>query len=303
MRRITSRLLQMALVVAVATAVAASPAAATKVISNKTVSNLRLAAGTHDRVYDHCTFTGGTSTTAVIHLSSACHDITFRDCVVAGGPSNGISINDSSGNIHDITFLRCHIRAQKRMGFECTSRPVSSSRGYHGIRILRCVFAPQGSEAISFDGGTGCVDNVVNRTVVKGAGTNSQYSWGQGVECNGPRRFRFTNNKVYQCRGSLLNLQMHSTADCGWVVTGNRIDASVHVQSVRQGSDAVGVCAINVNGGVFRDNYVRSDAPGGRVAWFGNCDNMDWRGTTWHDDRGGSYKTPQLANGSTGIRF
>ena len=303
MRRISSRLIQAAVVIAILTAVAASPAAATRVIKGKTFRDARIAYGTHDRVYDHCTFTGGGATRAVLELTNACHHITFRDCVIGSGPWNGISINDRGGNIYDIEFLRCRISTQGRMGFECTSRPVSSTVGYHGIKIVRCVFSPQGSEAISFDGGTGCVDNTIDRTVIKGAGVNGSQQYGAGVEVNGVRCFRFTRNKVYQCRGALLNLQMHTSADCGWVFTGNRLDASVLMQNVPMQSNAQVVCAESVYGGSFRGNQVISAAPGGGVAWFGECHGMDWRDTEWRDARGGSYARPYQEDGSSGNLF
>lgn len=299
MRRISRRLLELAVVIAILTAVAASPAAATQIISHKTIRNARIPSGTHDRIYDHVTFTGGSANRAVLELTRACHDITFRDCVIASGPWNGISINDNGGNIHNITFLRCRILPQKRMGFECTSRPVSSTRGYHDIKILRCIFSPQGSEAISFDGGTGCVDNRVDHTIVKGAGTNLSQPYGAGVECNGVRRFRFTNNTVYQCRGALLNLQMHVSTDSGWVFTGNRLDASVHIQKVPMNATAQVVCANGVHGGVFRGNRVIAAAPGGGVAWWGACYGMNWRTTTWNDARRGSYDNPYQEAGSS----
>lgn len=300
LRRISSRLVEMAVLITILTAVAASPAAATKVIANKTIRNAVIPAGAHDRVYDHVRFTGGGATRAVLEIARACHDITFRDCVIESGPWNGISINDNNGNIHDITFLRCRILPQKRMGFECTSRPASSSTGYHGIRILRCVFSPQGSQAISFDGGTACVDNRVDHTIIKGAGTNPEFPWGAGFECNGPSRFRFTNNTVYQCRSALLNLQMHSSVDCGWVFTGNRLDASVRVQKVPMEANAQVVCMHNVYGGTFRGNRVIAAAPGGSVAWWGGCHGMDWRTTSWKDARRGSYDDPYEQYGSSG---
>jgi hypothetical protein len=303
LRRISSRLFQIAVVVAIFTAVAASPAAATKVIKGKTFKDARIPSGTHDRVYDHCTFTGGGATRAVLELTNACHHITFRDCIIDSGPWNGISINDTGGNIHHIRFLRCRIRTQGRMGLECTSRPVSNETGYHNVRIIRCVFSPQGSQAISFDGGTGCKDNAVDRSVIKGAGVNRDQQYGAGVEVHGVSDFRFTNNKVYQCRGSLLNLQMHTTAGCGWVFNGNTLDASVHKQKVRMESDAQVVSADSVYGGNFRKNKIVAAAPGGGVAWFGECHRMDWRQTTWRDARGGSYMKPYQEQGSSGNLF
>ena len=303
MRRISSRLVLAAVVLAVLAAVAASPAAATRVISHKTIRNARIPAGTHDVVYDHCRFVGGGATRAVLELTNACHAITFRDCVIASGPWNGISINDRGGNIYNIKFVRCRVLPQKRMGLECTSRPVSATTGYHGIQVIGCIFSPQGSEAISFDGGPGCVRNRVNRTVIRGAGTNLKDPYGAGVECNGISRFTFTNNKVYQCRGPLLNLQRHTTADSGWVFNGNRLDASVHIQKVRMQSNAQVVCADSVVGGNFRGNTIIASAPGGGVAWWGECHNMDWRNSTWRDARRGSWDNPYQEDGSSGNRL
>jgi uncharacterized membrane protein len=307
LRRISSRLTApaalIAILVALLAAVAASPAAATTTVSNKTINNLTLAAGTHARIYKNCTFTSTNSSRAVIQIDKAAYDIAFRDCVIKSGQWNGITINDRSGNIHDITFLRCVVKPQKRMGFECTSRPTSSTQGYKNIKILSTVFAPQGSEAISFDGGPGCVNNVVDSTLIKGAGTNPAFPWGQGFECNGPRNMRFTNNTVYQTRGAMLNLQMHTTASSGWVFTNNRLDAATRVQSTPMKSDAQVVVGINVYGGSFRNNRVTGAQPGGGVAWFGNCHSMVWSGTIWRDSRGGSYARPMEQQGSSGNTF
>lgn len=306
MHRIASRaLLTVALVTLVVTlaAAVAGPAAATRVIGDRTFKNFRLPEGAHDRVYENCTFVGGRSHTAVLTIDRAAHHITFRNCVIKSGKWNGVTINDRHGNIHDITFYRCRIRPQKRMGFECTSRPVDATRGYHGIRVLRCIVDPQGSEAISFDGGTGCVDNRVSGTLIRGAGTNRDMPWGQGFELHGVARFKFTNNTVYQTRGALLNLQMHTTEDCEWTFTGNRLDASVHKQKVRMSPTAQVVCGKGINGGEFHDNRIIADRPGGGVAWFGDCHDMDWRGNRWLDARRGIWDDPFLEMGSSGNLF
>lgn len=283
--------------------VVASPASASTTIAYKTITNLRIAAGTHDVVYDHVTFKVSRPGRAVVEIGNACYGIVFRDCLITSGSWNGVSINDRNGSIHDITFLRCHILRQKRMGLECTSRPVSATAGYHGIQVLSCVFEPQGSEAVSFDGGTGCVDNVVDSTVIKGAGTNRAQPWGSGFELNGPGRFTFSNNHVYQCRGSLLNLGRHSTGDSGWLFSGNVLDASRHYQKVPMGRLAQVVCADGVWGGTYPANTIISHAPGGGVAWFGDCHGMDWRGTAWKDRRGGLYVRPWQEQGSANNLF
>jgi hypothetical protein len=292
-----------AAVLMAAAAALAGPAAATKVIRDKTFTNFRLPEGAHDRVYERCTFTSTSSTRAVLQIDKAAHDITFRNCLIKSGKWNGISINDRHGNIHDITFYRCRIRPQRRMGFECTSRPTDATRGYHGIRIMGCTFDPQGSEAISFDGGPGCVNNRVSGTLIKGAGTNLDMPWGQAFELNGITRFRFVNNTIYQSRGSLLNLQMHTSVDCRWTFTGNRLDASVHKQKVRMSPTAQVVCGKGIHGGEFHDNTIIADKPGGGVAWFGDCHDMDWRGNRWRDSRRGSWDEPFLEMGSSGNLF
>lgn len=284
-------------------AIVAGPVEATKVIRNKTFKNFRLPEGACDRVYEDCTFTGGGPRRAVLQIDRAAHHITFRDCLIKSGPWNGISINDHLGNIHDITFKKCRIRPQKRMGFECTSRPVHDTAGYHGIKIIRCTFDPQGSEAISFDGGPGCVDNRVSGTLIRGAGTNKAFPWGQGFELNGITRFRFVNNTIYQTRSSLLNLQMHSDVDCGWTFTGNRLDASKHRQKVPMEANAQVVCGKGIHGGKFHDNVIIADRPGGGVAWFGDCHDMDWRRNRWRDKRRGMWDDPFLEMGSSGNLF
>ena len=291
------------LVALAAAAAAALPAAATTTIANRTITNLRIAAGTRDVVYDHVTFKVSGSGRAVVEIGNACSNIVFRDCVITSGSWNGVSINDHNGSIHDITFLRCRFWRQKRMGLEVTSRPVSATAGYHGIKVLSCVFAPQGSEAISFDGGTGCVDNVVDGTVIRGAGTNRAQPYGAGFELNGPGRFSFTNNHVYQCRDALLNLQRSSTAASGWMFSGNVLDASRHYQKVPMNNRAQVVCADGVWGGTFPANTVIARAPGGGVAWFGDCHDMDWRGTAWKDRRGGLYLRPWQEQGSANNLF
>jgi hypothetical protein len=303
LRRISSTAVLVAIVIAALAAVAATPASATTFIRNKTFKDFRLPEGAHDRVYERCTFTGGGARTSVLRIDRAAHDIKFRYCEIKGGPWNGISVNDRLGNVHDITFYRCRIRAQKRMGLEVTSRPVDATRGYHGIRVMSCTFEPQGSEAISFDGGPGCAGNRVSGTLIKGAGTNPDMAWGQGFELNGPTDFRFTNNTIYQTRGSLLNLQMHTTADCGWTFTGNRLDASVHRQKVSMDSKAQVVCGKSVYGGEFHDNTIIAAEPGGGVAWFGDCHDMDWRENRWRDSRRGMWDDPFLEMGSSGNQF
>src|ERR1039457_7157454 len=134
--RTSSRLAGLIIVVALIAVVFAPSAFATKIISYKTIKNAHLAAGTHDVIYDHVTFIGGSSTRAVLTIDQAAYNITIRySTIAAGGGWNGVSINDRLGNVHDITFLHDVFRTQRRMGIEVTSRPVSPTEGYRNINI------------------------------------------------------------------------------------------------------------------------------------------------------------------------
>jgi hypothetical protein len=292
-----------AVLAAAVAVVCAAPAQATTVIRGKTFTDFQIHAGAHDVVYEDCTFVGGHPQISVVRIDRACRNITFRDCEIQSGPWNGVSVNDRHGNIHDIVFERCTFRAQARMGFECTTRPVDSGKGYRGIKLIRCVFEPQGSEAISFDGNSACVGNGVFGSVIRGAGTNPDFPWGQGVEVNRVGKFRFVNNKVYQCRGALLNLQRESRANCRWTFTGNRLDATVHKQAVPMDPLAQVVCAVGVWGGEFHNNVIRSSHPGAGVAWFGDCHRMDWRRNKWQDARRGAWDEPLQQWGCSGNLF
>lgn len=272
-------------------------------IHDTTIDNLDTV-GLHDVCFERVTFTGGGPMTAVISLTSAAYNLIFKDCVIAtGGGWNGVTINDSNGDIHDITFDGCTFMPQGRMGFECTSRPTDAANGYERIHVINSIFEPQGSEAVSFDGGPNARDCIFSGNLIKGAGTNPAEEWGAGFELNGPSNFTVTNNTFWQTRHSIWNLQRHVTDDCGWVFNGNMLDASNQFQSVPMESDAQAVLTLSVHGGDFQNNIVISAPPGGGAAWMSDSHDMDWRGTTWTDFRGGSYEVPTQADGSSGNLF
>lgn len=299
MRRTSTRLAGLVALIVIVGGIATAPAAATTTIAHRTIKNLRIPAGRHDVIYDHVTFTGGSSTTAVVTISKSAYNITFRYCTIAtGGGWNGVSINDNLGKVHNITFDHVTFKAQKRMGIEITSRPVSTTQGYHHINITNSIFEPQGSEAVSYDGGAGAKNCTFANNTVKGAGTNLAQQWGAAFEVNGPSKFIVKNNRFYQSRGAIWNLQRHVTAASGWVFSGNVLDASHHVQKVPMKASSQVVSTINVYGGVFAHNAITADAPGGGVAWLGDSYNMDWRTSTWVDPRGGSYRNPKQSGGT-----
>ncbi len=282
------------------TATAPSVPAGWVYVHDTTIRNLR-AAGMRDTYFWNVTFTGGSATAAVIEFNGAASNVIFDHCTVAtGGGWNGVSINDTNGDIHDVTFRHVLFKSQGRMGIEITSRPTTAPVGYRNVSITDSTFEPQGSEAVSYDGGPGAGRSSFSGNVIQGAGVNPAQEFGAGFEVNGPSDMTVTGNTIYQSRGPAWNLQRHVTAPSGWVFSGNLLDASHHVQAVPMSALAQVVGTCNVYGGRFDHNTVIADAPGGSVAYIDGSHDMDWRTTTWHDARGGGYARPKEAAGSSG---
>ena len=227
-------------------------AGATTTISGRTFTTYDVPAGTHDVVYERCTFTGGTSSMAVLTLDHACHGLTFRDCTIAsGGGWNGITINVSDGDIHDVAFVDCRVAAQGRMGFECTGRPVSDTVGYQHIDLVGCTFAPQGGEAISYDGGAGCGACTIDHCIINGAGDSTGQQYGAGLEINGPVDITVSNTTLYGCRDGGFNLNCHA-AVCAWTFQNDVVDFSQLKQSIPvDSSSARLILAGGMNGSLW----------------------------------------------------
>jgi len=273
-------------------------------VQGQTINNL-VTNGLSNRYYYKCTFTGGSATSAVLSFTGTSANLIFDSCTIArGGGWNGVTINDASGRVHDITFSGCLFKAQARMGFECTSRPTTASTQYQRINILNSTFEPQGNEAVSYDGGAAAGNCTFSGNVIQGAGNDPSQTYGASFEINGPSNMTVTGNRILQCRGSLLNLQMHTTSDCGWVFTDNVFDASQRLQSTAMSASSQVVLGFNVYGGQFARNTMVSAAPGGGVAYLSNCRNMDWRTSGWRDatSRAG-YATPTQVGGCTSNQF
>jgi hypothetical protein len=261
-------------------------------VANQTIKNL-VTNGLSNRYYYNCVFVGGSSVTAVLHFAGTSSNLVFDSCEIAAGPQNGITINDANGRIRDITFTGCVVRSQPRMGFECTSRPTSASQQYQRINLIGCTFNPQGNEAVSYDGGAAAGGSTVTRCTIEGAGANAAEPYGHGLEINGPTGMVVTGNHIWQTRGSAFNLKRSSSSDCGWAVTGNTLDSTHHVQDVPQDRLSQQIIAFNVVGGTFSGNTVISSSPGGSVAYWSGCRDMDWRTTVFRDASGRSgYERP-----------
>jgi hypothetical protein len=256
------------------------------------------------RYYYQCTFTGGTSVTGVLHFGGTSSNLIFDSCTVARGPQNGITLNDAYGRLRDITFKNCLIKSQPRMGFECTSRPGTAATQWQRINIYDSTFEPQGNEAVSYDGAAAAGNSTFSGNIIQGAGNDPNEPYGAGFEINGPSNMTVTNNRIYQCRGSLLNLQRHATEPCGWVFTDNVFDASVRLQATPMSSLSQVVLSFNVYGGRFARNSMTSASPGGSVAYLSNSHDMDWRTSTWRDASGRKYyDTPTQVKDCTGNIF
>jgi len=273
-------------------------------VQGQTINNLATN-GLSNRYYYKCTFTGGSATTAVLSFTGASSNLIFDSVTIAqGGGWNGVTINDAYGRIHDITFINTTFKAQGRMGLEVTSRPTSATTQYQRINVLNSTFEPQGNEAVSYDGGAAAGNSTFSGNVIQGAGNDPTQPYGAGFEINGPSNMTVTGNRIMQTRGALLNLQRHVTSDSGWVFTDNVFDASQGAQVTPMSASSQVVLGFNVYGGQFARNSIVSAAPGGSVAYLSNCQNIDWRTSTWRDatSRAG-YATPTQVNGSTGNQF
>lgn len=273
-------------------------------VEGQTINNLATN-GLSNRYYYKCTFTGGSATTAVLSFTGASSNLIFDSVtIVQGGGWNGVTINDAYGRIHDITFINTTFKAQGRMGLEVTSRPTSATTQYQRINVLNSTFEPQGNEAVSYDGGAAAGNSTFSGNVIQGAGNDPTQPYGAGFEINGPSNMTVTGNRIMQTRGALLNLQRHVTSDSGWVFTDNVFDASQGAQVTPMSASSQVVLGFNVYGGQFARNSIVSAAPGGSVAYLSNCQNIDWRTSTWRDatSRAG-YATPTQVNGSTGNQF
>jgi hypothetical protein len=267
--------------------------------TKRVIRDLKLTRGQKYRTYDRVRFVSSRRFQQATVLISRAHHITFRNCVFDGSAWNNISINDRNGSVHHIRFINCYVRSTARMGFECTAR--GSARGYTRISLTGVTFAPQGSQAVSFDG-PGRLCSIRNVTI-RGAGSSRAFPWGHGFELNGPRDFTIDGLRIYQTRGAAFNLSGPVGRSCGWTFRNVRADMTVRYQRVRQESHSQALLAKNMRGSRWISSVIRSAAPGGGVMYLSNCDNNDFRGITWRDARGGTWTKPWQVDGSTGNRF
>jgi hypothetical protein len=253
MKRNVLAVVALALLVGALLAVALSPATAqATTIKNRTLTTYRVPAGAHNIVYDHVTFKGGNSSTAVLTINRAAHNLTFTHCTIERGPYNGITINATNGNIHDITFTNCRVKAAGRMGIEVTQRPASSSTGPKRIRVVNTVFEPSGEEAMSYDGGYFASYDLISGVTVMGSDNKQNPAWSGAIEINGPTYFTVQNTKIFASRKNALNLEGPAGKNGHLVFRNLTINYSKRYESFPTDSSTARLTELqSVNGAVF----------------------------------------------------
>lgn len=243
-----------------------------------TITDLVLSQGQSGITYQGVRFVSSRRFQQATVTITRAHHITFRDCVFEGSAWNNITINDTGGTVHDISFVNCYVKSAPRMGFECTSRGPDDAC-YTDIVLDGVTFEPQGSEAISFDGPPVHAHCTVRHVLIKGSGTRPDlFPWGQGMEINGPRGFLVEHLTMHRTRGSNWNL---SGADrhMDWTFRDIRIDNTVnHLGGIRRSDDANIICAFDVDGSVWRRCTFRNARPGAALAYLSDCDDNRFDG-------------------------
>ena len=269
-----------------------------------TLANARLVSGTTaaPKVYEYVHFTGGTSTTGVLHINYSLHDVILRHCTVETGPQNGITVNTQDGIVvSNITFDDVKVEEQPRMGIEMTDRSTSTA-GYKYVTLDGVTVDPSGSEGMSFDQTSHTPAYLtVKDSVIKGAGTRPDlYSWGQGFELNSPKNVTVDGLVIEQTRGAGFNLSGPGVGvACNWVFS--NITADFRVIDAAQTQVAASTSQVvymkNVSGMRFSGLVVTAPT-GSYNGYFDACTGNDFTGTTWLRPGGAAYVSQ--VNGSSG---
>jgi hypothetical protein len=257
-----------------------TPVPGATVISGKTFTTYTVPAGTHDVDYVDCTFNGGNASAAVLTLNQTCYDLTFSDCTVGSGLWNGVTINVTNGNIHDITFTGCHILAAGRMGIECTQRPTSNTVGYKNMKFINDVIEPSAEEAMSFDGGNFAANCLIDGVTINGSDNQTNPAYSGAIEINGPTYFTVQNTTIYACRKNALNLEGPAGANGHLVIANDTIDYSVQKESQPTDASTARLTELqSVNGAVFTNcKFVMGKA--WNAGYWTNSSNNDLSSST-----------------------
>jgi hypothetical protein len=216
----------------------------------------------------------------VLTLNQSCYNITFTDCTVGSGPWNGVTINVTNGNIHDITFTGCHILAAGRMGIECTQRPASNTTGYKNVKVIDTVIEPSGEEAMSFDGGYFSANCLIDGVTINGSDNQANPAYSGAIEINGPTYFTVQNTTIYASRKNALNLEGPPGQNGHLVFTNDTIDYSVQKESFATDASTARLTELqSVNGAVFSNcKFIMGKA--WNAGYWTNSSNNDLSSTT-----------------------
>jgi hypothetical protein len=242
---------------------------------------------------------------------SASH-IRFLRCTIGANSENGngvsmVSSGQSAATYHDISWERCLFKGSPRMNLEVIQRPDGEGTvdaGYRRLDLVDCTFEPSGSENVSFDAVGPAGDCTISGCVFYGAGWNTAYPYGQGIEFNGPTDMRFVGNTVYRCRGSMINHSSRLETIDRTVIRDNVFDATSSFIRARPGRDAQAIFFSGVSGAVFSGNTVRSSV-GGELLYLDESSGNRFITNTWIDERpqGEALACAIIADASSSNRF
>jgi hypothetical protein len=230
----------------------------------------------------------------VIRFSAgrAASDIRFVACTIGANSADGngvsmVSSGRSGATYHDISWERCRFLGSPRMNLEVIQRLDGQGppdAGYSHIDLLDCAFEPSGSENVSYDAVGPAGDCTISGCTFYGSGWNRSYTYGQGVEFNGPTGMRFVGNTVYRCRGSMINHSGVVGVDAGTVIKDNLFDGTrTFIEEIPERASQT-IFFSEVGGAVFSGNVVRSDV-GGELLYMDESSNNRFSDNVWTDVR------------------
>jgi hypothetical protein len=284
---------------------------------------LRFVDGATATTFERVTFVGGGGVASgedqgVVRFGAGrgASAITFRACTIGANSrdGNGVSIACSgrpAATYHDLVWDHCRFAGSPRMDFECIQRPDSGTvtAGYQHIDLTGCVFEPSGSEAISYDSVGPGGNSTVSGCIIKGAGWNSAFRFGQGVEFNRTVGMRFTGNTVYRCRDSMINHSGNTGVATDTVFSGNVFDSTKSFMTVATDAGTSLIAFAGVTGSTFVDNVVKSDV-GSRILYLDDSSHNTFTGGQMIDVRPTAQAGPcgwitdrSSSNSFTGVRF
>ena len=211
--------------------------------------------------------------------------ITLEGCRIGGGPKNACDmlILDHNGCVSDITIDNCYFETGQFMGFACGTRPddATATGVYQRVNLTNCTFAPQASEAISYDGPSFNANCTISNTLIEGYGTDPN-TYDQGFEINGVPGFTVSGVTIWSGGDRAWNLSGPTVSGvpvpCNWSFT-NCVADMTEGTVTNDGSQPL--MATGMNGATWTNCSFAPLPPHGD-AWLQNCTNNTFTGCTWN---------------------